>query len=255
VLSRGDEIYLQLFWREDVRGACAMLVVWQLAAVALSLTAVNFGAWGQGAPGTRSDSLFRPWAAAPAPTNLPGVLRRHLNQQRRSVSRTADADRESALASRDGTALPEHLQRVVVRYPTEELPGTLIVDTSSTYLYLILGRDEAMRYGIGVGREGFKWAGRERITHKAHWPDWHAPAEMLQRDPDLPRFISGGPNNPLGARALYLGNTLYRIHGTNEPTTIGNYATSGCIRLQNQDVIDLYERVKVGAEVVVLSMN
>ena len=233
-----------------------MLVVWHLAAVALSLTAMNFGAWAQGAPGTRSDSLFRPWAAVvPTPGNLPGIQRPNESRDTRPLSRNAYDDPPSALVLRESPALPAHLRRAVVRYPTQESPGTLIVDTRNTHLYLVLGQGEALRYGIGVGRDGFRWAGRERISHMAEWPDWRAPAEMLDRIPDLPAFVPGGLNNPLGARALYLSNTLYRIHGTNEPSTIGNYETSGCVRLRNEDVIDLYRRVKIGAAVVVLAAN
>jgi lipoprotein-anchoring transpeptidase ErfK/SrfK len=140
-----------------------------------------------------------------------------------------------------------------VKYVTRERPGTIIIDTANTYLYLVLGNDKAIRYGIGVGREGFTWSGRERVSRMAHWPDWHPPREMIEREPDLPRFLPGGLNNPLGARALYLGNTLYRIHGTNDPSSIGTHSSSGCIRLLNDDIIDLYERVTVGTHVVVLS--
>jgi lipoprotein-anchoring transpeptidase ErfK/SrfK len=233
-----------------------MLVVWHLAAVALSLTVVNFSAWAQGAPGVRSDLLFRPWAAAGAgPSNLPGIQRSNRSRDARPVSRNTYDDPPSALVLRESPTLPAHLRRAVVRYSTPEPPGTLIVDTRNTYLYLVLGQGEALRYGIGVGRDGFRWAGRERITHMAEWPDWRAPADMLDRNPDLPLFVPGGLTNPLGARALYLGKTLYRIHGTNEPSTIGSYETSGCIRLRNEDVIDLYRRVKIGAEVVVLAAH
>jgi lipoprotein-anchoring transpeptidase ErfK/SrfK len=149
-------------------------------------------------------------------------------------------------------ALPAHLRRQVVFYPTKEPPGTIVVDTPNTYLYLVLGKDQAMRYGIGVGREGFTWAGRERIPRAAEWPDWTPPKEMIERQPYLPRFMAGGPSNPMGARALYLGNTVYRIHGTNQPSTIGSFVSSGCIRLYNEDIMDLYSRVQVGTKVVVL---
>ncbi len=149
-------------------------------------------------------------------------------------------------------ALPARLQRQVVDYPTNEPVGTVIVDTPHTYLYLTLGGGKAMRYGIGVGREGFTGSGTETIVRKAEWPDWIPPAEMVARQPYLPRWVGGGPGNPLGARAMYLGNTDYRIHGTNDPTTIGKHVSSGCIRLQNSDVIDLYQRVGLGAKVVVL---
>jgi lipoprotein-anchoring transpeptidase ErfK/SrfK len=148
--------------------------------------------------------------------------------------------------------LPPILRRQVVFYPTKEPAGTIIIDTPNTYLYLVLGKDQAMRYGIGVGREGFTWSGRERITRVAEWPDWTPPKEMIERQPYLPRFMAGGPTNPLGARALYLGNTVYRIHGTNQPSTIGTFVSSGCIRLVNDDIMDLYKRVQVGTRVVVL---
>jgi lipoprotein-anchoring transpeptidase ErfK/SrfK len=148
--------------------------------------------------------------------------------------------------------LPPILRRQVVFYPTKEPAGTIIIDTPNTYLYLVLGKDQAVRYGIGVGREGFTWSGRERITRVAEWPDWTPPKEMIERQPYLPRFMAGGPTNPLGARALYLGNTVYRIHGTNQPSTIGTFVSSGCIRLVNDDIMDLYKRVQVGTRVVVL---
>jgi lipoprotein-anchoring transpeptidase ErfK/SrfK len=148
--------------------------------------------------------------------------------------------------------LPERFKRQMVDYPTKEPAGTLIVDTPNTYLYLVLGNGKAMRYGIGVGREGFTWSGTERITRMAEWPDWHPPAEMIERQPYLPRFMAGGESNPLGARALYLGKTVYRIHGTNQPSTIGQTVSSGCIRLVNSDIEDLYQRVQVGTKVVVL---
>ncbi len=127
----------------------------------------------------------------------------------------------------------------------------MIVDTPNTYLYLVLGHGKALRYGVGVGREGFTWAGTQRIARMVEWPDWHPPTQMIARQPYLPRFMAGGPGNPLGARALYLGNTLYRIHGTNQPSTIGQFVSSGCIRLLNEDIEDLYSRVTVGTRVVV----
>jgi lipoprotein-anchoring transpeptidase ErfK/SrfK len=149
--------------------------------------------------------------------------------------------------------LPGQLRRQMVAYPTNEAPGTVIIDTAHTFLYLTLGHGMAMRYGIGVGRQGFTWAGVETIVRKAEWPDWIPPAHMVARQPYLPRWVGGGPGNPLGARALYLGNTEYRIHGTNDPSTIGKHVSSGCIRLQNADIIDLYNRVGVGTRVVVLA--
>ena len=149
-------------------------------------------------------------------------------------------------------ALPAHLRRQTVNYPTREAPGTIIIDTPNTYLYYVLGNGKAIRYGIGVGREGFTWNGTQSVARKQEWPDWHPPAEMIARQPYLPRFMAGGPGNPLGARAMYLGNSLYRIHGTNAPQTIGTKVSSGCIRLVNADVIDLFNRVNVGTKVVVL---
>ncbi len=147
--------------------------------------------------------------------------------------------------------LPPQFRRQMVEFATKEPAGTLIIDTPNTYLYLVLGGGKAVRYGIGVGREGFTWTGRERISRMSEWPDWHPPKEMIERQPYLPRFMAGGESNPLGARALYLGNTLYRIHGTNQPSTIGTFVSSGCIRLTNNDIEDLYSRVNVGTKVVV----
>jgi lipoprotein-anchoring transpeptidase ErfK/SrfK len=144
------------------------------------------------------------------------------------------------------------LKRQIVDYRTPEAAGTVIIDTPHTYLYYVLGNGKAMRYGIGVGREGFTWAGVRSIERKAEWPDWYPPAEMVARQPYLPRMTSGGPGNPLGARAMYIAGTQYRIHGTNAPTTIGKHVSSGCIRLTNDDVIDLYSRVQIGAKVIVL---
>src|SRR5215475_7870860 len=148
--------------------------------------------------------------------------------------------------------LPANLKKQLVDYSTKEPAGTIIIDTANTYLYLVLGGGKALRYGIGVGREGFTWAGSERVSKMSEWPDWNPPSEMIDRQPYLPRFMAGGPGNPLGARALYLGKTLYRIHGTNQPSTIGTFVSSGCIRLTNDDIQDLYTRVKVGTRVVVL---
>jgi lipoprotein-anchoring transpeptidase ErfK/SrfK len=148
--------------------------------------------------------------------------------------------------------LPPQFRRTTVEYRTREPAGTIVIDTQNTYLYLVLGGGKAIRYGIGVGREGFTWQGAERVSRMAEWPDWHPPSEMIERQPYLPRFMAGGEGNPLGARALYLGKTLYRIHGTNQPSTIGTFVSSGCIRLTNEDVTDLYYRVKVGTRVVVL---
>jgi lipoprotein-anchoring transpeptidase ErfK/SrfK len=147
--------------------------------------------------------------------------------------------------------LSPELQRQVVSYRTNEVPGTIIVQTSERFLYVVQPNGRAIRYGIGVGRDGFQWQGLLRITRKQEWPDWTPPPEMIERQPYLPRFMAGGPGNPLGARALYLGTTVYRIHGTNAPQTIGTAVSSGCFRLVNPDVIDLYDRIAVGTKVVV----
>lgn len=146
---------------------------------------------------------------------------------------------------------PRYL-RQEVEYHGKEEPGTIVIDTPNRFLYLVEGGGRAMRYGIGVGRPGFTWSGVHTVTAKREWPDWRPPEEMLKRQPYLPQFMPGGPNNPLGARAMYLGSTLYRIHGSNEPWTIGQMVSSGCIRMRNEDVVDLYERVKVGTKVVVI---
>jgi lipoprotein-anchoring transpeptidase ErfK/SrfK len=166
------------------------------------------------------------------------------DQAYQSDDSTVPADQDAQMDPR--------FQRQMVSYPTREQPGTIIVDTANTYLYLVQGNGQALRYGIGVGREGFTWAGTQTVARKAEWPNWYPPAEMIARQPYLPRMTMGGPGNPLGARALYLGSTEYRIHGTNDPTTIGQTVSSGCIRLTNEDVTDLYSRVNVGAKVIVL---
>jgi lipoprotein-anchoring transpeptidase ErfK/SrfK len=152
----------------------------------------------------------------------------------------------------NGNQARADLRRQTVEYPTNEAPGTIIVDTPNTFLYYVLPGGKAIRYGVGVGREGFTWSGVKTVERKAEWPDWTPPTEMIERAPYLPRFMAGGPTNPLGARAMYLSGTFYRIHGTNAPSTIGSRASAGCIRMANEDVIDLYERVKVGTKVVVL---
>lgn len=146
------------------------------------------------------------------------------------------------------TAVP----RETVRFDGQYAPGTIVVSTKERRMYYVLGDGKAIRYGVGVGRPGFEWGGNMVVTQKREWPDWRPPAQMLQRRPDLPRYMKGGPDNPLGARALYLGSSLYRIHGSNEPETIGQAVSSGCIRMVNEDVIDLYSRAKVGTRVIVL---
>jgi lipoprotein-anchoring transpeptidase ErfK/SrfK len=155
----------------------------------------------------------------------------------------------------DAAELPARFKRQMVEYRTNEALGTIVIDAPNTYLYLVLGNGRALRYGIGVGREGFTWSGTQNVSRKAEWPDWTPPPEMIERQPYLPRFMAGGPGNPLGARAMYLGGSIYRIHGTNDPSTIGHRVSSGCIRLTNEDVSDLYNRVNVGTKVVVLPMT
>ena len=172
-----------------------------------------------------------------------------------SVDEQILRDPTTAEDTQDATGISSHLRRQVVDYITREMPGTIAIDTLNTYLYLVLGGGKAVRYGIGVGREDFTWSGVKVIERKAEWPDWVPPAEMLDRQPYLPRFMAGGLGNPLGARAMYLGGTVYRIHGTNAPSTIGKRVSSGCIRMLNEDVIDLYARVNVGTKVVVLSIQ
>jgi lipoprotein-anchoring transpeptidase ErfK/SrfK len=159
------------------------------------------------------------------------------------------------LANNGTPIIPARLHRQVVAYRSAEPLGTVIIDTPNTYLYFILGGGQAIRYGVGIGREGFTWSGIKTIERKTEWPDWIPPADMLHRQPYLPRFMAGGPGNPLGARAMYLAGTVYRIHGTNAPETIGKQVSSGCIRMLNEDVIDLYNRTQIGTKVMVLPMN
>jgi len=155
----------------------------------------------------------------------------------------------SVVATRSRGVSP--IKKQIVDYATNHKPGTIVIETGERRLYLVLDGGKAMRYGVGVGRDGFTWSGTHRVTRKAEWPGWTPPPAMRKRVPDLPAYMEGGPDNPLGARALYIGSTLYRVHGTSEPWSIGQAVSSGCIRLTNDDVIDLYERVKVGALIVV----
>ena len=172
-----------------------------------------------------------------------------------SFAQGQDRGDEPGLIADDSYQLDPEWQKQVVLYRTTEAPGTIIISTAERHLYLIQPGGRALRYGIGVGRDGFQWQGLVNITNKKEWPDWTPPPEMIARQPYLPRFMAGGPGNPLGARAMYLGGTVYRIHGTNAPETIGTHVSSGCIRLTNEDVSDLYSRVKVGTKVVVLPMT
>jgi lipoprotein-anchoring transpeptidase ErfK/SrfK len=186
------------------------------------------------APGLAASNVFGP----PAGITLTSGKPLNALQLRTSVPRKVRLDAK--------------FMRQVVPCRTDEKAGTLVVNTSEKFLYLVLGKGKALRYGIGTARDGFEWSGTHKITRKAEWPGWTPPPEMRQRKPDLPAYMPGGKNNPLGARALYIGATLYRIHGTNEPWTIGGDVSSGCIRMINDDVMDLYERVKIGAKVIVL---
>jgi lipoprotein-anchoring transpeptidase ErfK/SrfK len=160
-------------------------------------------------------------------------------------------DQPGYVPTADEETLPAQFQRQMVFFRSTEAPGTIVVDTPSRFLYLVQPGNRAIRYGIGVGRDGFQWSGLLSISRKSEWPDWTPPPEMIARQPYLPRFMAGGPGNPLGARALYLGATVYRLHGTNQPQTIGSAVSSGCFRLVNGDIIDLYDRVPVGTKVVV----
>ncbi|WP_244489250.1 L,D-transpeptidase [Devosia sp. Root685] len=183
-----------------------------------------------------ADSRFQPgWRFAPPP----------------GVTITSQRPRHALALQASNQVQPVYL-RQVVPYPTGERSGTIVVDSRAHFLYFVLGDGRALRYGIGVARDGFGWSGTHRVSRKAEWPGWTPPAEMRKRQPGLPAHMEGGPNNPLGARALYLGSTLYRIHGTNEPWTIGQNVSSGCIRMVNEDVIDLYGRVQLNTKVVVL---
>ena len=184
-------------------------------------------------------------AVAVLTSSLPGTI---AVAQQVAVNTEDQAASEPSL---DEERSGEAYARQIVPFHTSEAPGTIIIDTGERYLYLVQPNDLAIRYGIGVGRVGFQWSGVERVSQKQEWPDWRAPSEMVGRQPYLPRFMAGGPGNPLGARALYLGHSVFRIHGTNQPETIGHAVSSGCFRLDNADVIDLYDRVQVGAKVLI----
>jgi lipoprotein-anchoring transpeptidase ErfK/SrfK len=196
------------------------------------------------------DRGLRPPESVGAPTGGTGAMQPPVGADGRPVSLAALPPEEQPEVA--PVQLSPNLRRQEVTFPTKEPAGTLIVDTPNTYLYYVLGGGRAIRYGVRVGRDGFTWTGVQKISRKAEWPDWHPPPEMIDRQPYLPRFMAGGPGNPLGARAMYLGNTVYRIHGTNQPSTIGKFVSSGCIGMLNEDVSDLFDRVKVGTRVVVL---
>jgi lipoprotein-anchoring transpeptidase ErfK/SrfK len=208
-----------------------------------SARAAAFGAMAIGALVTAV-----PAAASPLPL-FPFILAPPMQSAPPTVQAAPSEDAAGAVE------MPARLKRQIVSYATREAPGTIIIDTPNTYLYYVIGGGQAIRYGIGVGRDGFTWSGTQSVTKKAEWPDWTPPPEMIARQPYLPRHMAGGPGNPLGARAMYLGGTVYRIHGTNAPETIGTHVSSGCIRLTNADVSDLYARVNVGTRVIVLPMD
>jgi lipoprotein-anchoring transpeptidase ErfK/SrfK len=197
--------------------------------------------------------LAVPFASASAQTLGYVPMQPQAYQQGPSYSQ--DYISEPAQTADEDAQLPDRLRKQVVSFDRGEPAGTIVIDTGNTYLYYVLGNGRAIRYGVGVGREGFTWSGVQSVSRKAEWPDWHPPAEMIARQPYLPRFVAGGPGNPLGARAMYLGSSEYRIHGTNDPTTIGKFVSSGCIRMTNEDVTDLFSRVNIGARVVVLPKN
>jgi len=210
---------------------------WRVAAAAIAATLAS-GASGLAEPLAMSD-----------PRDFPAPIFQQILPEsatpQQPLPQATEPETQSAV-------VPERLRRQVVAYGTREAPGTIVIDTPHTYLYYVLGGGRAVRYGIGVGREGFTWSGVKNIDRKVEWPDWHPPAEMIARQPYLPRFMAGGPGNPLGARAMYLGGSLYRIHGTSDPSSIGKHVSSGCIRMLNADAIDLYDRAPLGAKVVVL---
>ncbi len=202
---------------------------------------------------------YKPRASAPPLVLSPDLTRPGVVQTPRSQAKAVQNLRSSArrakqshtTSNRYDRRIPKQFLPITVSYNTSYSQGSVVIDTASRYLYLIQNNDKARRYGVGVGRPGFEWAGVHKVTRKRKWPDWRPPAEMLKRQPGLPRYMPGGPRNPLGARALYLGSTLYRIHGSNEPWTIGQAVSSGCIRMRNEDVAELYNLVPVGAKVYV----
>ncbi len=215
---------------------------WRAAACAVAATLIGSGP-------ALAQSL-----AMNDPSPFPASIFEQILPQQRTMPRYEQRmpQYETTAPTETSDVIPAHLRRQIVRYQGREAPGTIVIDTPNTYLYYVLGNGQAVRYGIGVGRDGFTWSGVQSVARKTEWPDWHPPAEMIARQPYLPRFMAGGEGNPLGARAMYLGNSLYRIHGTNAPSTIGQRVSSGCIRLSNEDVVDLYARVNVGTKVVVL---
>ncbi len=189
------------------------------------------------------------WALLAALCLVPAVAR--ADEAAPKVITLDDGDQLGRVSAEETEIVDGPYKRQVVFYRTNYSPGTIVVSTQERFLYLVLGKNRALRYGIGVGRQGFQWSGMVTITRKTAWPDWTPPPEMIKRQPYLPRFMAGGPGNPLGARALYLGATVYRIHGTNAPETIGTAVSSGCFRLVNGDVVDLFDRTPIGTKVVI----
>jgi lipoprotein-anchoring transpeptidase ErfK/SrfK len=237
-----------------MKSLLALAAVLGLAALGTAVpAAAQSGRYATPPPIVLSPNLTEPWVMQLKPGRrpiygspvAPARLRLPEPQAPAVAAPTRKADPRTA-------PTPAEFLPTEVSWDGAEKPGTVVIDTNSRHLYLIEDGGRARRYGVGVGRPGFEWAGTHTVTRKAEWPDWHPPAEMRQRQPHLPVMMPGGPKNPLGARAMYLGSTLYRIHGTAEPWTIGHAVSSGCIRMRNEDVIDLYERVKVGTKVVVL---
>ena len=257
--------------------ACGVALVGQASAQPMQLSPNAYGAQAQAMPvstpyragdlgGGFVEFLFRgPQQRGPRyqndggmPAMAPPVTQPHVLQQPGLPPQMYVHNNPGYMSGPPGLAEPAQpaldprYMKQVVNYAGKEPAGTVIIDTPQRFLFLVQDDGKAIRYGIGVGRPGFTWAGVKEITRKSEWPDWRPPEEMLRRRPDLPTFMAGGPNNPLGARAMYLGSSLYRIHGSNEPWTIGQAVSSGCIRMRNEDVTDLYERVKVGTKVVVI---
>ena len=232
-----------------------------IGACALSPAQADYRSGASAPPLLLSPDLTEPWVLQLQPhrrslraqvTSRPAArVRPPVHTQPQRVRHMGVAPAAPARQRAQRTVDPRFLPTTVA-YDGNHAPGTIVIDTNERYLYLVEAGGFARRYGVGVGRPGFEWAGTHKVTRKAEWPDWRPPAEMRQRQPSLPTFMPGGPKNPLGARALYLGSTLYRIHGSNEPWTIGKAVSSGCIRMRNEDVIDLYQRVPVGAKVQVI---
>lgn len=267
---------LDLFNRNIIRGAIFLSALAVLGLIAPAQEAEANSRYGAKPPVILSPDLTEPWQLQITPNRKARLVVRSQNsksyrpvqsqahkvtKKRKAKKRTNSRIQQAALRqpdihrNRHKPLNPKFLPQIV-EYNTHHKPGTIIVDTTNKFLYLVMANGEARRYGVGVGREGFGWTGTEKVSRKAEWPSWRPPAEMIAREAakgrHLPRFMPGGPENPMGARGIYLGSTLYRIHGTNAPWTIGQAVSSGCFRMRNEDVIDLYPRVGLGAKVVVI---